>query len=186
MNLEPPPDLRSLADVDAPEVTKAALRGFRRRLLVRFFWFAVTLTLVGVGVFYVAQLSRDDLASIDGTSDLWQPASYEVGSAHLVVLRAVRLGDDVGLHFVVSDPAALDDACFETDPIGVPLDHIVDRRGGCGGTVGEDWIILRPPPGNKLTVRVLVTSEGGQLPGTPLTKRAVLGFVTIDLRGLGS
>jgi hypothetical protein len=36
-----------------------------------------------------------------------------------------------------------------------------------------------------LRLRVLVTSEGGQLPGSPTTPRAVLGFVTIDLREIG-
>jgi hypothetical protein len=48
MSERPPLDLRSLADVDAPEVVHEALKAFRRRFWTRYLWIALVVGLAGM------------------------------------------------------------------------------------------------------------------------------------------
>jgi len=143
-----PLDLRALADVDSPEVVRAALKSFRRRLLTRYVWIGLVVVLIAVGLW--ANARPDDLAE---EVDAANPASFpdqvwRFDDASVALTEVGDLGMDVGLHFVVipDDPHApsyLEIAeatqgmgvgsfdVYERVPDGVPQLHATLGRSGC-------------------------------------------------------
>jgi hypothetical protein len=179
-NAPPPIDLRSLADVDAPEIVGPALRRFRRRILVRFIWTIVVLAASIAIVAYLLQVIRSPLDRIDGSGDA-QIQVQTVGGAQVLLYRATYIDGKVGLHFILVDDQALPDACL-TLSVSLPVGRagVVDHSGGCGGPVGEARYLLRRPSSGRIRFRLYVNSIGGQLPGSPLTPKHTYGtFVLI-------
>lgn len=102
MNERPPIDLRSLADVDSPEVVHEALRTFRRRTLVRFVWLVMAAGIGAIAVWWgntpTTLAERVDSAS---TAIEAHPSWHVPGGA--IGLDRVALLDDgrLGFHLVV-------------------------------------------------------------------------------------
>jgi hypothetical protein len=100
MNGEPL-DLRSLAEVDEPDVVKAALRTFRRRILTRYVWITLVIGLVLAAVLWGLQPTTleqrvQSATRVDEPQYVWHVASLGIG-----LVRVAKLGDDVGMQFVV-------------------------------------------------------------------------------------
>lgn len=102
MSGEAPLDLRSLADVDSPEVVREALRHFRRRVLTRGLWLAVGAVVLVVAVVWgrtpTTLADRIDRASRSITAHpVWR-----VDDGVVALDRVADLGDDrLGFHFIV-------------------------------------------------------------------------------------
>lgn len=99
---DPPLDLRSLALVDSPDVVKAALRTFRRRILFRSLWGLLAGAVAVTIVYTLVQPHElpDRIRSADITA---HPASavWEFGKQRIALADIVRLDDRLGLRFVV-------------------------------------------------------------------------------------
>jgi hypothetical protein len=96
-----PLDLRSLADVEEPELVREALRTFRRRFLTRYLWVVLAAVLAAGAIWWAVQpnslAERIDAATprdVPGLS--WHTQGVDVGLADVV-----RLRDGVGFRFVV-------------------------------------------------------------------------------------
>jgi len=102
MSDEAPLDLRALGDVDEPEVVRAALRRFRRRLWTRYVWVGLAIVFAAVA-FVVSNQPRDLGDEIDRADVAYLPsdAVWDVRSVTVGIERVVDLGDDVGFEFVV-------------------------------------------------------------------------------------
>lgn len=137
-----PLDLRSLGEVDEPEVIRAALRRFRRRVLVRgVAILAVVAVLVGLRV---AGPWRPTIAQrIERAQGEQVGGTWRVGRATVVLVRAADLGEDTGLHLLVLDPTA---GAFDDYTIGFsPRASDFASRGD--GRAVEQWYRIRVPPG---------------------------------------
>ena len=107
-----PLDLRSLADVDEPDVIRDAVRAFRRKVLTRYLWVTLAIVLVAGAIWWAVQPNslseRIDAASPrDVPGATWHTATADVGLADVV-----RLRDGVGLRFVVVAPSDEADNCI--------------------------------------------------------------------------
>ena len=96
-----PLDLRSLAEVDEPDVVKAALKTFRRRVLTRYVWITLAIGVVVTAVVWGLQpATLEQRVQAATPSDepqyVWHVAGMGVG-----LVRVAKLGDDVGMQFVV-------------------------------------------------------------------------------------
>lgn len=96
-----PLDLRSLAEVDEPDVVKGALKTFRRRLLTRYVWITLVVGLVLTAVVWGLQPTTlgervQTATPVDDPQHAWHEVGLGVGLVHVV-----QLGDDVGMQFVV-------------------------------------------------------------------------------------
>lgn len=177
----PPLDLRSLAEVDEPEVVRAALRRFRRRTLVRG---AAILLLVAVIVgLRVAGPWRATLAErIERAPGVQVGAAWRVGRATVVLVRAADLGRDAGLHFLVVDPSA---RAFEDYSIGFsPPPSEFAFRGE--GRAVEEWDRIQVPSSGVLVATLWFTPECRATAEHGCESRSVrAGTFTIDLPALG-
>jgi hypothetical protein len=100
-----PLDLRSLAEVDEPDVVKVALKTFRRRLLTRYVWITLVIGLVVAAVVWGLQPTTleqrlQSSIPVDEPQYVWHAVGLGIG-----LVRVAKLGDDVGMQFVVV-PAA--------------------------------------------------------------------------------
>ncbi len=96
-----PLDLRTLADVDSPEVVRAALRTFRRRIVTRYVWLGVG-ALVLVAAVMWGRTPSTLQQRIDGANAAVVPeAVWHVPGGTVALDRVVDLGDTVGLHLIV-------------------------------------------------------------------------------------
>lgn len=104
MTEEMPFDLRSLGDVESPEVVRSALRRFRRRTL------RTVLAVLAVGALaatIVVAVRRDPLAidrAIVNAPGIDISASYQSGGVTLALVRVADLRYQAGFRFVVIAP----------------------------------------------------------------------------------
>jgi hypothetical protein len=108
MSERPPLDLRSLADVDSPDVVREALKTFRRRLVTRYVWMALLIVTLVAGAVWAN--TPTDLVEAVGKSDLVvgpRDAIWDVEGVRVSLLVVAELGDTVGLHFVALPPAGV-------------------------------------------------------------------------------
>ena len=109
MDDQAPLNLRSLADVESPEVVSSALRQFRRRIVRRNLWIAL-LVVSAVGAFLYGKTPRSLPDRISHASETTFPNAVWHRPGATVQLRSVsNLGDTTGLTFVViGDPHGVD------------------------------------------------------------------------------
>jgi hypothetical protein len=102
MSDETPLDLRSLADVDSPEVVREALRTFRRRLWTRYLWIALAIVLAAVAI-VVGNRPSNLREEVERANVRAFPAEavWRVGGLSIALVEAADLGDSTGLHFIV-------------------------------------------------------------------------------------
>jgi hypothetical protein len=96
-----PLDLRSLAQVDEPDVVRDALKTFRRRVLTRYIWISLAVGLVVAAVVWGLQPTTleqrvQTATPVDEPQYVWHEAGLGIG-----LVRVAKLGDDVGMQFVV-------------------------------------------------------------------------------------
>lgn len=176
---EKPLDLRSLGEVDSPEVLRAALRRFRHRMLVRGLWI-----FLGVAILLGLRLAgplRPSLADqIERSPGIQLGAVYRTGGVTVVVVRVADLGDNTGLHVVLADPAA------------GPLDDLnlwirsgfVEWEFSSAGAATEHWYEVRVPATGRLdaTVQHSVCPRGPEGGACSIEPQ---GQITIDLQAFG-
>ncbi len=102
--IEPPLRLSELADVDSPEVVKAALSRFRRRVLVRTAWLAIAVV-VALLLYPTFNREHNDLrvqflrSPGESTGTIIRQAPYNA-----TILNVVRLNKaQFGVHLVVAN-----------------------------------------------------------------------------------
>jgi hypothetical protein len=103
MSDQPPLDLRSLADVDSPEVVREALRTFRRRIVTRYVWLALAIVVFGAAVIW-GRTPTTLQQRVDAAHSFATPgarAVWRVEGVTVALDRVADLGDTVGLHFIV-------------------------------------------------------------------------------------
>lgn len=102
MSEQPPIDLRSLADVDSPEVVHEALRRFRRRTLVRSVWLLLAGAIGAAAIWWGnTPTTLEDRVESASTAIEAHPSWHVPGGA--VGLDRVALLDDgrLGFHLIV-------------------------------------------------------------------------------------
>ena len=165
-------DLRSLGEVDSPEVVGAALSQFRRRLWTRSLWIVAALAAVGL---VWAQVGRPDdlrerIERAEGTLTLTN-AVYEAGASRIGLDRVADLGDTVGLHLVaLPEPRA----GYGSGPRGPELQVEAVVQGERLDAF-DHWYEIQPPDDGIVGVRVIGL-------GCPAPKGC---RIEIDLRALG-
>lgn len=103
MTSEMPFDLRSLGDVDSPEVVRQALEQFRRRAAKTGIWVligALAIVLFAFGVRARRTLGDD----IDAATGVAPAAVYRVAGMTAVLVKVADLGDRTGIHLMVAQP----------------------------------------------------------------------------------
>jgi hypothetical protein len=169
-----PLDLRSLVDVDSPEVVRAALKTFRRRVLVRAGWVILALA-VGVALLFslVSAHSLSERIFRSSTQAYPVGATWDVGQVRFVLIRVSSLSDGrVGLELASAAAPGSGMQVGGLSPIGV---------GGVEGeTTGDSdwWFSLTPPGDGQIAMRAHF--DGPCDPAGPCG-----GSFTIDLRALG-
>jgi len=94
-------DLRALLDVQEPDVVRAALHRFRRRLLTRYLWLSLALLITAGAIVWGLQPAtlEQKIRSATGVEipgAVWHLDHVTIGLAEVVPLK-----DSVGLHFVL-------------------------------------------------------------------------------------
>ena len=122
---EGPVDLRTLADVEEPDVVREAVRTFRRRLLTRYVWITLAIALLTGAIWWAVQPSslgeRIDAATPrDAPGITWHTKTADIGLA-----AVTRLRDGVGLRFVVIAPADQAQNCIAM-PASIDQDFPAD------------------------------------------------------------
>jgi hypothetical protein len=172
--------LRSLADVDSPDVLHAAAKRFRRRMLARGAWTILTLVAAVVIALSVYEQARPPLSRLGIPTGVYSAESLQVGGADVVLLQAQYDGDYVGLHFVSVLPGT-PHACVKLTP--GPYTPVVrapsDGESACGGGVGEDWLYMPRPLGERIDFTV---SDGGQRLGSFVLRVPAPPSNTIDMQ----
>lgn len=143
-------DLRSLGDVDSPEVVSSALARFRRRMLVRSVW--AVAVVAAVAVFWFEATHADDLRQrIERADSTLTNAVYVAGDSRIAIDRVADLGDTVGLHLVALPAPG---AGAGSGPRGPELriDGSVLRE---STGAFDRWIEIEPPTDGAVSVRVL-------------------------------
>ena len=153
---EQPLDLRSLADIDSPDVVRAALRTFRRRVILRSLW-GLLAGMVAVAIIYVATQPRSLPDRITKASVAAHPGvTWDVGDVRIALVDVARLDDHLGLHFVVLGKPGSNAASIDLDPTGLVTksdEGQVDR-----------WLEVRLPVDGTIDVEVF---EMGRCRGGP-------------------
>jgi hypothetical protein len=103
MTDEMPMDLRSLGEVDEPEVVRQALRRFRRKALKGTVW--IVLIVIAVASTLVARSAKRDLSErIDGAKGFVPGTVYQRDHMTALLAKVADLGDVTGFHIIVSQP----------------------------------------------------------------------------------
>jgi hypothetical protein len=174
MNEPQPLDLRSLAEVDDPEVVRAALKAFRRRIWTRYLWI---LGVVAILIAAVISLTRPhDLADrIQRGTTIAYPgngAVYAVGRSRIALTEVADLGATTGIEFTVVGPPS--------GPSAIPPPPYAVRVAGSLHTEQgqtQTWVEVPKTPSGVLHVRL--THQG------PCTKAdPCAATVTVDLARL--
>jgi hypothetical protein len=168
----PIPDLRSLAEVEEPDVVKAALAAFRRRLWTRYVWVVVIAVAVAAAVVIVTRTDtlRD---AIEGASSATiVRGSWEAGDVRIGLDRVASLDDGLGLHFVEIGPSRGSGSRPDTSAYPMTIEGSIETE-----TWGmfDVYVEVLPPADRTIRVRVDGADCGG---GPPCS------FV-VDLRDLG-
>jgi hypothetical protein len=102
MTDQPPLDLRSLGEVDEPEVVRAALRTFRRRLWTRYVWIGLAIVVAAVTL-VVGGRPSNLKEEVEAANTITYPgdAVWRVGGSSVALEEVADLGETMGLHFVV-------------------------------------------------------------------------------------
>ena len=134
MSDETPLDLRSLADVDSPEVAREALRTFRRRLWTRYLWIGLAIALGAVVLFVGSRPSnlREEMEAANVRA--FPERVWRVPGATIALEEVADLGDAMGLHFVfLPDP--------DTPSLGfwVEAEHVGPGPGLTFPLYGMQW-----------------------------------------------
>jgi hypothetical protein len=169
-----PLDLRSLVDVDAPEVVRAALKTFRRRVLVRAGWVILALA-VGTALLVSLVTARSLSERVLRSSTQAYPAgaTWDVGSVRFVLIRVASLGDGrIGLELASAATPGSGVQVGGLSPIGI--------GGVQGETTGDSdwWFSLTPPADGRIAMRT-------RFDGPCDSAGPCGGSFTIDLRALG-
>lgn len=181
MSEEYPLDLRGLAEVDAPEVVRGALRRFRRRLLgTGAVVLLAALSLVG-GILWAVALNRTLAEQIDEAPGAFVGAVYERDGITTVLKRAARLDDGLGLSLLLAAPdsRATDNFFYRIDGL-----RNFDEA---GGTSAQEFYLLVPPPEDGRVEVSLRLQRDCNPPGKGFCRaesRRVTDF-TVDLIRLG-
>ena len=113
MSDEKPIDLRSLA-VEGPEVVRASIRRFRRRVIIWSLW-VVVFAAAGTAIVADNIHARDrNLIGLTATGNALNSTigSYQVGQIDIGLLKVVRLPhDQVGMEFVFHSSSPLGTCC---------------------------------------------------------------------------
>lgn len=151
MNQSYPPDLRSLADVDSPEVLTTAVRRFRRRLLSTGAAVLVAALALAGGIAWAVVGDRTLGERIDDAPGASVGAIYRSDNATTVLTSVARLDDGLGLTFLIAAPGSR------------PGDHYSVRTAGsrdfdaAGGRRAQEIHLLVPPPDDgRLEARLTV------------------------------
>lgn len=169
---DPPLDLRSLADIDAPDVVRGALRTFRRRTLVRSLW-GLLAGVVAVVIIYAAVQPHSLPARITSASLVYHPpgATWQFGDERIALADVAKLGDKLGLHLVVVAPSGSTlGAQTSMQPKGT-LDSLET------GSV-DHWYEVSRPKAGIIHVSIFRT-------GSCQTINRCTGSLDIDLAALG-
>ena len=113
MSEERPFDLRGL-DIDAPDVAKASIRRFRRRVLVLVAWVIVfALSGAAIAADAVHKHNENAVALIATASSLNTAlGNYRVGGIDVGLLKVVALpGGQIGMKFVLHSDTPLGTCC---------------------------------------------------------------------------
>lgn len=115
MDEQSPLDLRSLADVDAPEVVHEALKAFRRRFWTRYVWIALLIGFAGVS--FISSTKPSDVRDRMQAASLraFPTARWRIEDSTVALAEVSDLGDGTGVRFiVVPDPGV------DVPGVGVP------------------------------------------------------------------
>lgn len=154
MTDETPVDLRSLADVDSPEVVHEALVRFRRRAISRYLWVGLAALLFGTAVLWGT--TPTTLADrVDGADVVVNiERVWRVDGVNIALDRIADLGDTKGLHFlVIPDRGGLGVGMSVTD-------SIVAMQVGAW----ERYVEVLVEPGTFPTLRVRVRKQTTEIP----------------------
>ena len=178
----PPLDLRSLGQVESPEVVRAALQRFRRRTLIRA---AVVLAALGFVVWFRgfgpgAPSLTDRIESARGRQ---VGAVFHIGEATVILDRVADLGATTGLEWTVADPqAGQQDELFLVYPR--PLANFAESGFGPSTRLSDE---LRVPVSGRLRLRLVrslvCTPAAGR--NSCAAPQRTLGRFTLDLADLG-
>lgn len=182
---QPPPALRDLAEIDAPEVVRPAFRRFRRRVL----WWSALVVLAAVWILLVYPVFVRDLPDqFASDRSLRGPVLVEFEHADVVVLDAQPLGrytcnftDCYGLHLLVL-PERLADG--ERLDVVLPSDNqAATIRGGEAGADPLLEVWFTTGAGNpRVPLEFVALSDGPRLPDR---QTRPIETVTLDLAALG-
>ena len=100
MDNQSPLDLRSLGEVDSPEVVSAALRQFRRRMVRRNLWIAL-LVVIAVGAFLNGKTHQTLPDRIEHAPTTYTYAAWNLPGGTVQLRSVSDLGGTTGLTFVV-------------------------------------------------------------------------------------
>jgi hypothetical protein len=105
MSDKQPLDLRSLGDVDSPEVVHEALTRFRKRTVTRYVWLALLAILLVAGIAW-ARTPTTLSDRIDRASSAVEPSrTWRLDGASIGVERVVDLGGGIGFRLeILPDP----------------------------------------------------------------------------------
>jgi hypothetical protein len=143
-------DLRSLGDVDSPEVVSAALSQFRRRILTRSLW--ALAVVAAVAVVWFEAIHPDDLRQrIERTDGTLTNAVYTAGDSRIAIDRVADLGDTVGLHLVALPAPGVAPGSGPSGP-ELRIDGSVLRE---STGAFDRWVEIQPPADGVVSVRVL-------------------------------
>jgi hypothetical protein len=170
----PPLDLRTLADVESPEVVKSALRRFRRKL------FATGAAVLVAGIFLVsaivwATLDRGVAERIEEAPGAYPGAVYEINGATVVLTKVADLGGTLGLHLLLAAPHAPATDGFFLSTTFSDFDQM-SREG-----VTDAWLEVEPPENRRLEVVIQRDCVRPEASGRCPSSSDPLGRFTIDL-----
>lgn len=180
-----PPDLRDLAEIDAPEVVRPAFRRFRRRVLL---WSALVV-LAAVWILLVYPVFVRDLPDqFAHDRSVTGPVLAEFEHVDVVVLDAQPLGrftcnftDCYSLHLLVT-PMSLPDG-ERLDLVLPPERQASTVRGGGPGTDHLLEVWFTASAGNsRVPLEFVAVSDGPRLPDR---ETRPIETVTLDLAALG-
>jgi hypothetical protein len=156
MSEQAPLDLRGLADVDSPEVVRAALRRFRRRILTRYVWVLLAVVVAALAVWWgrtpTTLQQRVDAASTAASSE----TVWHVKGLTVALDRVVDLGETVGLHFIVIP----DDRLARSGHI-----EVIGMVASEGFGSWDEYLEVEPPPTG---VPILTIQVGDRTERVPL------------------
>lgn len=175
MSDERPIDLRGL-DVDPPEVVRASIKRFRRRVLLWAFWTVVFVAAGGAILGAVIHARNQVPQALIATNPSINASigNYRVGAIDVGLLKVVRLpGNQLGMEFVLHSDVPLAGCCSICPDIAT----VSQASGAAGGRFAH---VLVSIPASSVTDAGAVDML--LIRSTPPTIRESF---TVDLHALG-